>query len=66
MGEGFRDETKILKCGCKIGRSKGGLWFYDFLCLQHLKEVYNEKGQYSYDKHIVLTEKLNKEMGKEV
>lgn len=58
---GFREEVKILECGCKIGRAEGGLWFYDFICEKHLPEV-QENGHYSYEKAIKLTEKLNAEI----
>jgi hypothetical protein len=61
MSKGFRDETKILPCGCKIGRADNGLWFYDYICDLHIPEVL-KNGKYCYDKAIKLTEKLNKEM----
>jgi len=58
----WRDETKELPCGCKIGRSAGGIWFYDYICEIHLPEVLDKKGKYSFEKALELTEKLNKEM----
>jgi len=57
----MRDEERTLPCGCKIGRSKGGLWFYDYLCEIHVAFVY-ENGHYSPKKAEELTNKLNKEM----
>ena len=60
MGK-WREEVKILLCGCKVGRSKAGQWFYDFICEEHLKEVYVD-GKYSYDKATEMTDKLNRDM----
>lgn len=57
----LRDETRILPCGCKIGRSKEGLWYYDYICEIHLPEVL-ERGKYSFKKAEELTKKLNEEM----
>lgn len=59
---GFRDEVKVLPCGCKIGRSKGGMWFYDYLCEIHVGMVYDEEGHYSLKLAEELTKKLNEEM----
>jgi hypothetical protein len=61
---GFRDESRTLSCGCKIGRTKGGLWFYDYICEIHLPNVL-KNGKYNYEKALKLTEKLNAEMAKE-
>lgn len=58
----FRDESIELPCGCKIGRSKGGLWYYDYLCEIHLPEVLDNSGRYSFEKAEELTRKLNEEM----
>ena len=58
---GFRDEAKILPCGCKIGRTKGGIWFYDYICEIHIPNV-QKRGKYCYEKALKLTEKLNAEM----
>ena len=60
----WREETKTLVCGCKIGRSKGGPWFYDYLCEIHCSMVYDEKGHYSLEKAEELTKKLNEEIKK--
>jgi len=60
MGK-WRDETKELPCGCRIGRSKAGPWFYDFICEKHLEEIYVD-GKYSYEKATELTDKLNEDM----
>lgn len=57
----FRDETRELPCGCKIGRSKGGMWFYDYICEIHLPEIL-ENGKYSYKKAEELVKKLNEEI----
>ena len=58
----MREETKILDCGCKIGRSKGGIWFYDYLCEIHVGEVYDESGEYSIEKAEELTRRMNEIM----
>lgn len=60
MGK-WRDEVEILECGCKVGRSKGGVWFYDFLCEEHVKGVYEGK-KYSSEKAEEMTAKLNEQM----
>lgn len=60
----MRDEVKILECGCKIGRSKQGLWFYDFICEKHLSEVQGENGLFSAKKSEEFTNKLNEEIKK--
>lgn len=58
----WRDEVKVLDCGCKIGRSKQGLWFYDYLCEIHVAMVYDDEGHYSLKQAEELTKKLNEEM----
>jgi len=63
MGK-WREEIKILACGCKIGRSKGGVWFYDFLCSVHVKDVYDKQGHYSIELAEKQTKKLNDLMKK--
>jgi len=63
MGK-WRDEVKILACGCKIGRSKQGLWFYDFLCETHVKKVYDGKGHYSLKLAEEMTKAINEAMKK--
>jgi len=60
MGK-WRDETKTLVCGCRVGRSGSGQWFYDFICKYHLKGFYFD-GKYSYEKALEMTEKLNRQM----
>ena len=60
----WREEIRVLPCGCKIGRSANGLWFYDFICEKHVKEV-QENGHYSYDKALKMTEDLNKKLKEE-
>jgi len=57
-----REIEKVLPCGCKIGKSKGGQWIYDRLCDTHVKEVYDKDGHYSYEKACEQTRKLNIEM----
>lgn len=61
---GWREEVYTFSCGCKVGRSKGGPWFYDYLCELHVKEVYDEKGNYSLELANKLTEKMNEIMKK--
>ncbi len=61
----WREEVKTLECGCKVGRSKAGPWFYDFLCDTHVKEVYDKEGHYSIELAEKLTKKLNEEMKKD-
>jgi len=61
----MRDEVQILKCGCKIGRTKAGMWVYDYLCDIHVKLV-RKRGKYSFEKACKLTEKLNKNMKKKL
>ena len=56
------EEKRKLPCGCLVGRSVEGRWFYDYICDVHVKEVYDENGKFSYDKHMALTERLQKEM----
>lgn len=57
-----REETKTLDCGCRIGRSKGGPWFYDYLCEIHVPMVYDEEGHYSIKRAEIMTHLLNEEM----
>jgi len=61
MGK-WREEVKELPCGCKVGRSKSGPWFYDYLCEVHVGEVYDENERYSPKLAERLTEKLNEQM----
>jgi len=56
----WREEVKILECGCKIGGQKGA-WFYDYLCDKHVKKV-RTKGKYNYDKALKLTDELNRKV----
>jgi len=56
-----RDEVKVLPCGCKVGRSASGPWFYDFICDTHVPEVQVD-GKFNYEKSLAYTEKLQKEM----
>ena len=62
MGK-WREEAKVLPCGCKIGRSGKGPWFYDFYCDSHVEEV-RTNGRFDYDKSLKYLKKLNKEMKK--
>jgi len=57
----MRDEVQVQECGCKIGRTKVGMWVYDYLCDIHVKQV-KKNGKYSFEKACKLTEKLNKDM----
>jgi len=58
----WREEIKTLECGCKAGRSKKGLWFYDFICEKHLSEVQDEKGHFNYEKSLKFTELLQEKI----
>jgi len=60
MGQ-WRDETIVLECGCKIGRSGKGMWFYDFICDKHVPDCQTD-GHYDYDKAMLMTQKLNQDM----
>jgi len=62
MGK-WREEVKVLPCGCKIGRSNNGLWFYDYICEKHLPCV-QTNGKYDYEKALKFTEELNRRMRK--
>jgi len=64
MGK-WRDETKTLVCGCKIGRSASGMWFYDFICEEHIPKV-QENGKFSLKKSEEFTEEMNKIMKEEL
>jgi len=59
----MRDETVILACGCKVGRSGGGQWFFDYLCDEHVKMVRDKNG-YNFEKASELTRTLNTLMKK--
>jgi len=59
----WREEIKILPCGCKIGRSKQGVWLYDYYCEKHVKELYVD-GKFSLEKTDEMTSKINEEMKK--
>jgi hypothetical protein len=61
---GWREEVKVFPCGCKVGRSANGMWFYDFICDEHIKEVRTD-GHYDYDKAVKFTEEMNKRMKEE-
>lgn len=64
MGK-WREEIKVLPCGCKIGKSSSnGLWFYDYICDTHLPNFQKRK-KYCYEKALKMTEKLNKESAEE-
>jgi len=56
----WREEVKILECGCKIG-GQNGAWFYDYLCDKHVKKV-RIKGKYNYEKALKLTDELNRKV----
>lgn len=60
MGK-WREETIVLKCGCKVGRSQQGVWFYDFICGEHLPNVQVD-GKFNYNKSLKFTEELQKLM----
>lgn len=60
MGK-WREEEVILPCGCKVGRSQQGLWFYDFICEEHLQNVQVD-GKFNYEKSLEFTEMLQKAM----
>lgn len=60
MGK-WRDETIELECGCKVGRSSQGVWFYDFICEKHIPNVQVD-GKFNYEKSLEFTKKLNEEM----
>jgi hypothetical protein len=57
-------EVKTLPCGCKVGKSGEGSWFYNYICNQHVKAVYDKDGHYSFDLQIALIKKLNEELSK--
>ena len=56
-----REEIQILECGCKLGRSNKGPWFYDFICEKHIKDVQTD-GHYDYDKALKMTEEINRKL----
>ena len=60
MGK-WREEEVTLKCGCKVGRSKLGLWFYDYICDKHVPNVQVD-GKFNYEKSLKFTEELQKLM----
>lgn len=60
----WREEIFEFSCGCKVGRSKQGPWFYDYLCEIHVAEVYDEKGKYSLELAEQLTKRMNEIMTK--
>ena len=57
-------ETRTLPCGCIIGKTKKGAWFYQHLCEIHIPEIL-KNGEYSYEKEVELTRKLNAEINEE-
>ena len=56
MGK-WREETKELSCGCKIGRSGKGPWFYDYYCEEHVKAV-QTNGRFDYEKSLKELERM--------
>jgi len=57
MGK-WREETRELECGCKVGRS-GGPWFFDYYCEKHLKYI-RPRGRFCIRKADKLLHKTNK------
>jgi len=62
MGK-WREETKILSCGCKIGKTGKGPWFLDYYCKTHVEEV-RTNGRFDLEKAFKYLEKLNKMLKK--